>query len=176
MKRGLIVIGAFAGLALLLAVVGALLPVGHTARVRLQLRQPPAAVYATIVDVEDYPDWRTGVDSLTIVSPGPPLRWRESSAQGSIEFEQVVAAPPRLVRSEIKGAQEQGFGGTWTWDLAPRPDGGTTLTITERGEIYNPLFRLRAQLFFSPYETLEQYARDLASRLGETAVPERLDQ
>lgn len=175
MKRGLIVIGAFAGLALLLAVVGALLPVGHTARVRLQLRQAPAVVYAAIVDVAGYPSWRTGIDSLAIVSAGPPLRWRESSAQGTIEFEQVEAAPPRLVRSEIQGAKEQGFGGTWTWELAPRPDGGTTLTITERGEIYNPLFRLMSQLFFSPYETLEQYALDLTARFGETATPERLE-
>ena len=174
MRRVLIVLGAFVALALLLAVVGALLPVGHTARVRLELGTPPATVYGAIADVAEYPAWRSGLDSLTVVSTTPRLRWRESSTTGTMEFEQVAAQPPRRVQARILGAKEQGFGGSWTWDLAARPGGGTILTVTERGEVYNPLFRLLSRYFISPYASLERYARDLASRLGESALPERL--
>lgn len=174
MRRALTVIGAFVALALLLAVVGALLPVAHTARVRLELRAPQAAVYEVIADVVDYPFWRSGLDSLSVVSTTPRTRWRESGANGTIEFEQVAARAPRSLTAQIQGAKEQGFGGSWTWDLAPRPGGGTVITITERGEVYNPLFRLLARYLFSPYDSLERYARDLAARFGERAAPVRL--
>ena len=174
MKLALIVIGAFLALALLLTVVGALLPVGHTAAVRLVLSQPPEAVYEVITDVARAPEWRTGLDSLRVVSPGPPLRWRESTKWGTIEFARVDAIPPRTVRAEIQGEREQGFGGTWTWDVVPRPEGGSVVTITENGEVYNPIFRLLSRYVFGPYATLEQYARDLARRFGEAAEPERV--
>lgn len=174
MKRALIVVGIFAGLALVLAIIGALLPVAHSARVRVELRSPPPVVYAAIADVAAYPAWRADLDSLVVVSATPRLRWRESSAQGTIEFEQVVAQAPRTVTARIQGAEEQGFGGSWTWELAPKPEGGTILTITEQGEVYNPLFRLMSHLFFSPYDSLEQYARDLAARFGESAHTERI--
>jgi hypothetical protein len=78
------------------------------------------------------------------------------------------------LRADIQGAQEQGFGGSWTWELVPTPAGGTRLTITERGEIYNPLFRLVGRFLYPPYATLEQYARDLSAALGDDALPERL--
>ena len=174
MRKALIIIGAFIALALLLTLVGALLPVAHTARVRITLTQPAPPVYDAIADVARYQEWRTGLDSLRVVDAGPPLRWRESSSMGTIEFVQLNALPPRTVQAEIQGAKEQGFGGTWTWDLVPRAEGGTTLVITEHGAVYNPIFRLLSRFFFSPYTTLEQYARDLAARLGESAVPERL--
>ena len=32
------------------------------------------------------------------------------------------------------------FGGTWTYEIAPT-ETGSTLTITEKGEVYNPVFR-----------------------------------
>lgn len=173
MKRALIVIAAFLALALLLTVVGALLPTRHTAAVRITLAQPPEAIYQAVTDVARATEWRTGLDSLRVVSPAP-LRWRESTKWGTLEFLQVDAIAPRMVRAEIQGAREQGFGGTWTWDIVPRPEGGTVVTITENGEVYNPIFRLLSRYIFGHYSSLEQYARDLGRRFGETVTPERV--
>ena len=50
----------------------------------------------------------------------------------------VEQVPPTRFVTRIADAQE--FGGTWTIDLAPH-GGETTVTITERGEVYNPAFR-----------------------------------
>jgi hypothetical protein len=59
----------------------------------------------------------------------------------------------------------QPFGGSWT--LLVRPvAGGTELTITEDGEVYNPIFRVMSKLFFSPYSTIDTYQADLRRRLG----------
>jgi len=173
-KKALFLIGAFGALALLLAIAGALLPVGHTAAVQISLAPPPPVVYEVITDVSRSAGWRSDLDSIEVLSPPPPLRWREHGPSGAIEFLQAQAIPPRSVRTEIQGAEEQGFGGSWTWDLVPAEAGGTTLTITERGQVYNPLFRLLSRTVFSPYATLERYARDLAAHLGDDATPERV--
>lgn len=174
MRKALIVIAAFLLLAVLLAGAGALLPVSHVAKIRFELSQPPAAVYDVITDLATQRDWRTGLDSLRVISAGPPERWRESTGWGTIEFVRIDQIRPRMVRTEIQGAREQGYGGTWTWDLVPAEDGGTIVTITENGEVYNPLFRLLSRTVFSSYRSLEQYARDLARRFGEEASVERV--
>jgi hypothetical protein len=61
------------------------------------------------------------------------------------------------------------FGGTWTYDLAPGEGGGTQVTITEDGEIYNPIFRVVAR-FITGYEaTMESYLDALAAHVGQGA-------
>ena len=56
------------------------------------------------------------------------------------------------------------FSGTWTYEL--RPSGsGTELTLTEDGEVANPIFRVMQKLFFSPYGTIDTYLADLQKRV-----------
>ena len=62
------------------------------------------------------------------------------------------------------------FGGTWSHDLVPSGT-GTTVTITERGEVYNPLFRFMSRFVFGHTATMEGFLGALAVRMGElTAV------
>lgn len=58
---------------------------------------------------------------------------------GDAKTETVEQDPPRLLVNKIVG--ENAFGGTWTFEIAPEGHEASTLTITERGEVYNPLFR-----------------------------------
>jgi hypothetical protein len=51
---------------------------------------------------------------------------------------------PRLLVRKIVG--EKAFGGTWTFEIAPEGHEASTLTITERGDVYNPLFRTAMRL------------------------------
>jgi hypothetical protein len=55
------------------------------------------------------------------------------------------------------------FGGTWTYELEPVA-GGTSVTLTEDGEVYNPLFRVMQKLFFSPYRTIDTFLANLKGR------------
>jgi hypothetical protein len=66
---------------------------------------------------------------------------------------------------------EQPFGGTWTFELAPA-DGGTRLTITERGEVYNPIFRALGRFVFGHTATIDQYLRALGAAFGDALTPE----
>jgi hypothetical protein len=174
MRKALIVIAAFLLLAVLLAAAGALLPVSHVAQVRFTLAQPPEAVYDVITDLARQREWRTGLDSLRIIDATPPERWSESTSWGTIEFARVDQIRPRMVKAEIQGAREQGFGGTWTWDLVPATGGGTIVTITENGDVYNPLFRVVSRVSASNYRTLQQYAEDLGRRFGQDVEVERV--
>ena len=58
---------------------------------------------------------------------------------GDTKTEVVEQDAPRLLVRKIVG--EKAFGGTWTFEIAPEGHEASTLTITERGEVYNPLFR-----------------------------------
>jgi hypothetical protein len=58
------------------------------------------------------------------------------------------------------------FGGSWTYEIAPRA-GGCTITITEDGEVYNPLFRFMARFVFGHHATLKQYLASLGNKFGE---------
>ncbi|HEY8806668.1 MAG TPA: hypothetical protein VIN70_03685 [Candidatus Limnocylindria bacterium] len=58
---------------------------------------------------------------------------------GDTKTEVVEQDAPRLLVRKIVG--EKAFGGTWTFEIAPEGHDASTLTITERGEVFNPLFR-----------------------------------
>ena len=62
------------------------------------------------------------------------------------------------------------FGGTWTYEFAPTAT-GTTLRITERGEVKNVIFRFVARFVLGHTATMETYLRDLGRRVGDEIVP-----
>jgi uncharacterized protein YndB with AHSA1/START domain len=174
MKILAIIVAAIIGLILLVLIVGFTLPSAHVAIVRAQYRAPAERVFAAISDVESGPEWRTGLQKVEVLER-QPLRWRETADWGTITFVQDELVPPARIVSRIAD-EDQGFGGTWTYEIAASPgQGGSTLTITEQGTVSNPMFRFMSKFVFGHYRTLETYAGDLARRLGETAQPVRVD-
>ena len=70
--------------------------------------------------------------------------------------------------SRTKVVDNRHFGGTWTWDLESAYETECHLTITEDGEIYNPVFRFIARFFMDYRATIDSYHAALASRFGES--------
>ncbi len=62
--------------------------------------------------------------------------------------------PRRLVTAIVD--KNLPYGGSWTYELVPAP-GGTTLTVVERGEVYNPVFRFVARYVIGHTRTLDAY-------------------
>ena len=155
--------------------VGMLLPSGHVVAVRMDVRAPAERVFEVVSDVARGPEWRSGLTAVEIVSAaGAPLRWRETMASGTITMVHESTDPPRRLVSRIDDP-DLPFGGRWIYDLVPAAD-GTTLTITEEGEVYNPFFRFFSRFVFGHYQTLETYSRDLARHLDASAEPVRVEQ
>ena len=62
------------------------------------------------------------------------------------------------------------FGGSWDYRIAP--DGtGSRITITENGQVYNPIFRFVSRYVLGHTATLDKYLTALAARVGDTYVP-----
>jgi hypothetical protein len=55
------------------------------------------------------------------------------------------------------------FGGTWTYRIQPSGT-GSTVTVTEDGEIYNPFFRFMSRFVFGYTATLDQFLENLQAR------------
>jgi uncharacterized protein YndB with AHSA1/START domain len=171
MKWTLIIIGSLVAIVLLVTVVGALLPRDHVARSYTLLRAAPDTVWQTITDVAGAPAWRD-VQKVEVLTDGAgPLRWREHGKYGPITFEQIESVRPSKFVARIADT-DQGFGGTWTYDIVPEGK-GSRVTITENGFVTNPIFRFMSRFVFGYHGTQEEYLRALGKKFGETADVQR---
>ena len=163
LRKAVLVLGALVSLLLAVVAFGYALPVAHVATGEAQLAAPPERVFAVLHGVEDYAKWRSDVDSVEIVARAPVLRWREGSDGNAVTFELQQTDPPRQMVTRIAD-RTLPFGGSWTFVLQPSGS-GTRLTITENGEVYNPLFRVMSRFVFGHTATIEKYLEDLQNRL-----------
>jgi hypothetical protein len=160
MRSILWIVAAVAIAGVVIVIVGYSLPKGHTATGSLQLAQPPEAVYARLADVERYPSWRPGVKEL-VRQPdrdGRPA-WIENAGGMKIPLYFERMEPPSLLVARIADPSLP-FGGTWTYRIAPAP-GGSRVTITEDGEVYNPFFRFMSRFVFGYNATLDEFVKNL---------------
>jgi uncharacterized protein YndB with AHSA1/START domain len=125
---------------------------------------PPDRVFEVITDVARYPEWRTDIARVDIVTTAP-LTWREYDTRGdAITYEVVESRPSERHRVRIADAGLP-FGGTWTYEL--QADGpGTRLLITEHGDVYNPIFRFMSRFVFGHTASIDAFLAALARRVG----------
>ena len=114
-----------------IAIVGYFMPAAHEASRSAEFTKSPEMVYALISDLKNYSSW-----------------WPDND----VNVEVVEAVPPSRFVTRIVG--ESAFGGTWTWDIE-KTAAGSRATITERGEIYNPMFRALARFVFGYTSSME---------------------
>ena len=166
MKWILIIVGAIAGLIALIAVVGALMPKGHTASRSTLINKPPEVLWQAMTDCAAFTQWRTDVKSVEVLPDRNGHKvWREDGTNGKMTLEQIEASPPSRLVLKIADP-DLPFGGKWTYELQPS-GAGCRVTITEDGEIYNPIFRFMGRIFFSPTASIETYLKALAKKYGE---------
>lgn len=148
------------------AIVGWLLPVAHVASRSATFGKPAADVYAVIADVGDYPAWWSELSRVEMLpAEAGRIRFREHMSTGPVVMEVEEAAPPSRFVTRIADPG-QPFGGTWTFEITPEQT-GSRLTITERGEVYNPMFRFMSRFIFGHTGTMESFLAALGVKLGE---------
>jgi uncharacterized protein YndB with AHSA1/START domain len=165
LRVGLLVVAAAAVFVAGVAAVGAMLPRRHVETRTVTLAAGPAAVFAAIADVGSYAAWRASLSGVDVLPPDEGrARWIEVSGRHRIAMEQVERQPPHRLVTRIADP-DLPFGGTWTFELAPA-GGGTRLTITERGEIRNVIFRAAARFVFGYAATMETFLGELQRHLS----------
>jgi hypothetical protein len=165
LKWTLIVVISLASLAGFSALVGSMLPKGHRASRTTTLAAAPAVVFGVITDFARAPEWRRDVKQVEIVpDDGHGRIVREHGKQGVVPYCVEVIEPSSKLVMRIADPSLP-YGGSWTYAL--RPSGaGTEITITEDGQVFNPIFRIMQKLFFSPYASIDAYLDDLRKRVG----------
>ncbi len=165
MRFALIGAGVVVVLVVIVVAIGYSLPVKHRAEVSATFKATPDAVFALITNVEAFPGWRTGLKSVELLpSTDGRRRFRELSGDGAIAYVVESAVPGRRLVTRIDDTSLP-FGGIWTYELSPTADGGTTLRITEDGEICNPGFRFVSRFFMGYDGTIKTYLADVGKKL-----------
>ena len=168
MKWLIAILVALIGTALVIVMVGALLPRDHASSRAARYKASPAEIWSAITDYSKFPEWRKSVkqvEALPTVNGQPS--WRETdSHRNVIPYEIIESRAPQRMATRIANPKLP-FGGTWTYQISSASDGATVLRITENGEIYNPVFRFVARFFMGYAATQEQYLRDLGHRFGQ---------
>jgi hypothetical protein len=157
-------VGALAGLILALVLIGLLLPKEHTATRTAEFPRAADVVWRVIADVQAYPTWRQDLQRVDVLTEGSQPVWKEVPRRGgtALTLQLVESDPPRRRVTKIADPKLP-FGGHWDFELRPTP-GGCTLTITENGEIYNPLFRVLSRSF-NLAATIEAFLAQLGEHL-----------
>jgi len=168
----LVVLGVLVAACGVVYIMGSRQPVAHTASVRAHFRAPPDSLFRIVSDVAAYPAWRKDVKKVEIL----PARnghtvWRETTRNGTLEYEFTEADPPERIISTIVTAGA-GFTGRWRFRFLA-DSGGTDVDLMEEGTVQNPVFRFAMRYVFGTYSTMETYMRALAARTGETVTIQR---
>jgi len=163
MRWVIYVVGGLALIFALVGIVGAMLPKAHTASRTARIALPPDKLYALLSNVSEYPAWRHDVKSLERLPDreGRPA-WVEETSGMKIPMYFERMDPPSLLVARIADPK-LAFGGTWTYRIAPAP-GGSDLTITENGEVYNVIFRFMSRFVFGYHATMDAFLKHLQAR------------
>jgi hypothetical protein len=157
---------ALGGVVAVVALIGASLPVAHSASRTSRINLPPEALYALLIDVDRYPTWRTDLKKLERLPDrdGHPA-WVETMRTGRIPMYFERMERPSLLVGRIADPSLP-FGGSWTYHISPA-SGGSDLTITEDGEVYNPIFRFMSRFVFGHTATMEAFMKDVAAKTAQ---------
>jgi uncharacterized protein YndB with AHSA1/START domain len=168
------IVGIIAGLlglvVVVILVVGWRLPVKHRATRQATFAVPAETLFTLVNDVAEFPSWRSDVQRVELLpNEDGHERFREIGSNGAILYRVEERVPnARLVTRIADGSLP--FGGTWTHELLPSAGGGTTLRITEDGEIYNPLFRFISRFVIGYTSSMDRYLADVRRRTGRSLV------
>ncbi|MGV3710422.1 MAG: SRPBCC family protein [Gemmatimonas sp.] len=168
----LLVMGLIVSLIVAMVVGGLVTPRTHVTGRVMQLQASPDTVWEKVSNVRGYPDWRDDVMSVDArTDQQGVLTWTEIGSK-SLSYAAVTNDPPHRFTSRITD-EDLGYSGEWRFVLTPSGT-GTRLTITEHGDVPNPVMRFIGSLI-GHAGSIERYMRHLALSLGERASPEPLN-
>ncbi len=105
---------------------------------------------------------------------GNRIAWREVSKHGAVNYDGEIVRPPspgvpgRFISRIV--SRDLPYGGEWIVDVAML-DAGSVVTVTENGEVYNPVFRFVSRFVMGHNATIDTYLRALGHHSGESVTP-----
>ena len=158
------IIGLGVGLVGLVAVVvgiGMLLPEKHRASESARFLVGVEQLWEAVTNFGTYPTWRSGISVVERLPDmnGHPV-WKEVDSRGEgIAYETLESVPGKRLVRRIADPNLP-FGGSWEFIFEATPE-GATLTITENGEVYNPIYRFVSRFIMGHSKNIHGYLSDL---------------
>ena len=167
MRILLLVLGVVVVLILAVVVIGALLPKHHHVSRAASFRAAPEQLFVLIAGPQN---WRPDVTKFEPVSDGSRRELvRETTRNGeTITYELLDPKPPQSIERRI-ATENLPYSGAWFFSLK-RDGSGTTVRITEDGDVYNPIFRFVSRFVIGHKHTLDDYLRALGKATGQEQV------
>ena len=175
MKWLILIVAGLIAIIGIIALIGALLPQNHIATRAAKFRRSPQELWQAITNIPDFPNWRPGLRSVErLPDRDGHTMWLERTSHDAIPYEAIEFSPPDSVgKARMVGKiadLKLPYGGTWTYELTPADGGGTDLRITERGEVYNPIFRFVSRFVMGHTKTIDDYLVALGQKFGENVT------
>src|SRR5262249_3112657 len=92
------------------------------------------------------------------------------SSNGTITYVTDLFEPPRRLIARIAD-ENLAFGGSWEYRVEPAGATASTITIIERGSVYNPIFRFVSRFLMGHTATIDAYLRALGRKFGGETTP-----
>ncbi len=151
----------------LIAALGSKLPEQHLVSRTANFQQSPQQLWNIIFGP---PTWRPEVTHYEILTSDPHRKWIEYGRHGEkMTYEVTESDPPNKLITRIADPRLP-FGGTWTYEITPTAT-GSSLTITEHGEIHSPVFRFVARYIQGYTATIDNYMKALRAKLDASGSP-----
>ncbi len=172
---------------------GGLLPREHRVSQSAVVAAPPARAFALLADVAGAASWQGDVyeivpvasaetvsmEPAASVEPTEPMastapaaqteQFREIGKRGAQRVQLISAKSPAELTIARRGGGVA-FRGTWHYRLQP-VDEGTRITVTERGEIPNPVFRLLSRVIVGRDRALDAQLTALKAHFASPSDP-----
>ena len=150
----------------IVALIGSRLPVAHVASRAAVINAPADDVFRAMTDFGSASSWRSGLKTTVVTTDPTTGRQRivEDSKTGkmTMEVEELVPSTRLVMRIADKDLP---FGGAWAHALEAQGN-STKVTITEHGEVYNPIFRFVSNYIMGHNATIDAYLTDLGRKFG----------
>jgi hypothetical protein len=169
MKILLIAFAALLLLVVMVVVTGALLPKRHVSTRSAQFKASPEQLFALIAGPQN---WRPDVAKCEDISDsgGRHLQRETSRRNETMTYELLAIHPPQSIERRI-ATPNLPYSGYWTFVLTPVSN-GTSVRITEDGEVHNPVFRFVTRFILGETATIDAYLRAMGKATGQDVTPQ----
>jgi hypothetical protein len=169
MKILLIAVAAVVLLVLIVVAIGALLPKHHISTRSAHFNASPDQLFPLIAGPQN---WRPDVAQCEDITDNEGRHFqRETNRRNeTMTYELLASKPSHSIQRRI-ATPNLPYSGTWTFTLTPA-DNGTSVRITEDGEVYNPIFRFTSHFILGETATIDAYLRALGKATDQNVTIE----
>jgi hypothetical protein len=154
----------------MMGIAGSFVAREHESIVAAEFPERPEQIWPRVADIPQWPTWNKLVRRVEPLpsEDGRPT-WLVVDRSGSFPTAVIESTPPGpnapgTLITRIAGPKLP-FSGTWIWEVAP-VEGGSRVTIAERGEVGSPVFRFLSRFVLGYTSTAELYLIHLAQGFG----------